>query len=93
MVSVVEIMKVAKSARLVLSDDEANKFASDCSGILDAFAKINEIQTKDIEPTFQPIEIKNILREDIVLPSLPLEQALSLTNLKKDGYFKGPRII
>ena len=41
----------------------------------------------------QPVELKNALREDIEEKCLSQEEALSLTEHKKDGYFKGPKAV
>ena len=46
-----------------------------------------------VEPSFQPVELKNMTREDKVEDSLKQEEALANTKNKKDGYFKGPRAV
>ena len=93
MVSRQEIQKVAESARLILTEEEADRFTKDSNEILAAFGKIKEVDTENVEPSFQPIMVHDIMREDMANASLSQEQALSQTEHKKDGYFKGPRII
>lgn len=87
------IRDVADVARLNLSDKEVNGFISDFNDILSTFSVIDECDTEGIEPSFQPVKINDVVREDKVKDSLSQEEALSNTKHKKDGYFKGPRAV
>ena len=87
------IKHVAKVARLNLTETEIKEFLPQLKEILDTFSKIQEVDTKKTEPSFQPVELKNALREDIVKKSISQEDALKNTQHKKDGYFKGPKVI
>ncbi len=87
------IEKVAKNARLNLTDSEIKEFLPQIKEILEAFSILKQAPTEKLEPSFQPIEINNPLREDTPEQSLTQEQALQNTNLKKDNYFKGPKTI
>lgn len=87
------IERVAAVARLELTDQEVEKFLGDFKEILDSFSTIDKCDTKGVEPSFQPVEIDNFMREDLVEESFPQEDALKNTKNKKDGYFKGPRAV
>lgn len=87
------IDKVAALARLNLSEEEKKKFVEDFKEILTAFSKLDEIDTKKTKGVLQPVELKNFMREDKSEKSLTQEEALSNTNLKEEGYFKGPKAI
>ena len=87
------IARVAGLARLNLTDKEKEQFAHEIKDILDAFSKIDEVDTKGIGVSVQPIELKNALREDKAKSCLKQEEALSLSSNKKDGYFKGPKAV
>jgi len=87
------IKKVASVARLELTDAEIKKFQPQLKDILDAFSKIDKVNTDKTKPSFQPVELKNRLREDKKGKCLTQEEALSNTEHKKDGYFKGPKAI
>jgi len=84
---------VAELARIKLNDDEIRKFLPQLKEILEFFSKLKEINTDNIKPSFQPVELKNIMREDKEEQCLSQDDALSLTEHKKDGYFKGPRAV
>lgn len=85
--------KVARNARLNLSEEEIKKFLPELNGVLDYFSTIAEADTRNIQPSFHPIEIKNVMRDDIVEECLSQEEALSNAKHKKDGFFKGPKVV
>ncbi|MDD4250910.1 MAG: Asp-tRNA(Asn)/Glu-tRNA(Gln) amidotransferase subunit GatC [Candidatus ainarchaeum sp.] len=89
------VKKVAKNARLNLTDEELEKFTIQLDEvIINSFNKLDEIEANE-KPSFQPIEQKNRLREDIVKPSLTQEEALRnvIISLRENGYIKGPKVI
>ena len=87
------IKKVAENARLELSEAEINEFVPQLKEILDAFSTLDTLDTIRVRPSFQPVEIKDALREDKARQCLSQEEALKNTCHKKDGYFKGPRVV
>jgi len=87
------IQHVAEIARLELTEEEIEKFTKDFKEILDAFSTIDKCDTKNVKPSFQPVELKNFAREDEVKECLTQEEALRNTEHKKDGYFKGPKAV
>ncbi len=87
------IEKVAEVARLKLTEAEKKEFIPQLKEILIAFSKIDSMDTEGAKPSYQPVEIKNSLREDKKKKCLTQEEALSNTSHKKDGYFKGPRAV
>lgn len=88
-----EIVKhVAAAARLELTEAEIKKFAKDLNNILLAFKDIDKVKAR-AEPSFQPLEIKDVLRNDKTEKCLTQEQALANTKHKESGFFKGPRAV
>ena len=84
---------VAELARLKLTDSEIKKFLPQLKEILDAFSKLDEVNTQNTKPSIQPVELKNFMREDKTEPCLSQEKSLENSPNKKDGYFKGPRAV
>ncbi|MBN2202964.1 MAG: Asp-tRNA(Asn)/Glu-tRNA(Gln) amidotransferase subunit GatC [Candidatus Aenigmarchaeota archaeon] len=87
------IERVAKLSRLNLTEEEIEQFSKDINNILEAFSVIKDVNTEGIEPSFQPLEVKNVFREDKPQESLNQEDALSNSKLKEKGFFKGPRAV
>jgi aspartyl-tRNA(Asn)/glutamyl-tRNA(Gln) amidotransferase subunit C len=67
-----DVAHVAYLARLGLTDEELTRLEGQLNHILDQYAILAEVPTDHIAPTAQTIELENILREDVVRPSLDL---------------------
>jgi len=71
-----DVEHVAYLARLGLTPDELARLEGQLNHILDQYAKLAELDTDAIPPTAQTIELENILRDDVVTRSLPVEAVL-----------------
>ncbi len=87
------LLKVAANARLNLTEKEVNLFLKDFKEILKAFETLDEISVEGEKPSFQPIQLENVVRKDEVEKCLSQEDALKNTRNKKDGYFMGPKAL
>jgi aspartyl-tRNA(Asn)/glutamyl-tRNA(Gln) amidotransferase subunit C len=87
------IEKVARVARLNLTEPEKDEFLPQLRQVLDTFSKINDVDTKGVEPSYHPVNAKGRLRDDKIRKSITSEDALKNSKNNKDGYFKGPRIL
>lgn len=88
-----EVAHLADLARIDLSGAELDHLAPQLSVILESVASISEIAADDIPPTSHPIEMTNVFREDVVLPGLTAQQALSGAPDAEDQRFAVPRIL
>lgn len=88
-----DIEKVAKLARLELSEEEKETFGSQMEQILTYMEQLNRLDTTGVEPTSHAIPIYNVFREDEVKPSFSHEEVLAIAPDEEDGHFKVPRII
>ena len=88
-----QVEYVANLAKLDISEEEKEIFTKQLDNILSYMDKLNQLDTRDIDPTSHVLPIKNIFREDEVKPSLPLEEALANAPDRKDGFFRVPRVI
>jgi aspartyl-tRNA(Asn)/glutamyl-tRNA(Gln) amidotransferase subunit C len=88
-----DVEHVAHLARLGLTDAELGLLEGQLNHILDQYAKLAELDTDAIEPTAQTIELENILREDVVIPSLPVDEVLRNAPLTAGGYIVSPPLL
>lgn len=88
-----EVAHLAKLARLAVTDDELDLFAGQLDVILGAIARIGDVAAADIPPTSHAVPLENVLREDLVTPSLPLEAVLAGAPSVEDDRFRVPRIL
>jgi len=89
----IDVKKVAKLANLPITQQEEKKFEAQLSETLDYVNKLEEIDTKGIEPTSQVTGLENVTREDIVTPSLSQEEALKNTKSTYNGFIKVKAIL
>ena len=79
---------MAKLANLSLSSDEEEKYTEQLSKILEYIEKLNSVDTKDVEPTFNVSGQTNVMSEDKLGDCvIPQEDALSNAPKKQDGFF------
>jgi aspartyl-tRNA(Asn)/glutamyl-tRNA(Gln) amidotransferase subunit C len=83
-----EVLHIARLARIALSDADVARFTAQLSGILDHFAALAAVDTDGIEPTAHPLPLSNVMREDVVAPSLPQSEVLANAPLTEDGYIR-----
>jgi aspartyl-tRNA(Asn)/glutamyl-tRNA(Gln) amidotransferase subunit C len=88
-----DIEKVARLARLELSEEEKVTFGDQLEQILTYMEQLNRLDTAGVEPTSHAIPIHNAFREDETRPSFPQEEVLSISPDQENGHFKVPRII
>ncbi|MBN1289648.1 MAG: Asp-tRNA(Asn)/Glu-tRNA(Gln) amidotransferase subunit GatC [Actinobacteria bacterium] len=92
-ISIEDVEHVAKLAKLVLTDEEKEKFRRQLSDVLDHAKRISEMDTGETEPTSHAVPIVNVFREDERRATLSNEEAVSNAPWAVDGEFKVPRII
>jgi aspartyl-tRNA(Asn)/glutamyl-tRNA(Gln) amidotransferase subunit C len=88
-----DVEHVAYLARLGLSTDELGRLQGQLNHILEQYAKLAELDTDDIPPTAQTIELENILRDDVARPSLPVEAVLANAPERDGDFFVVPAIL
>ncbi|MCC7201367.1 MAG: Asp-tRNA(Asn)/Glu-tRNA(Gln) amidotransferase subunit GatC [Nitrospirae bacterium] len=88
-----EVEHVAKLARLALRDEEIEVLATQLSNILTYVEKLNELDTKNVDPTSHVLPVKNVLREDIVRTSLDREKVLGNAPDRTEEFFRVPKVI
>jgi aspartyl-tRNA(Asn)/glutamyl-tRNA(Gln) amidotransferase subunit C len=88
-----DVEHVAYLARLGLSAEELDRLEGQLNHILDQYAILAEVPTDHIAPTAQTIELENILREDVVGPSLPLEAVLGNAVATEGDLIEVPAIL
>jgi aspartyl-tRNA(Asn)/glutamyl-tRNA(Gln) amidotransferase subunit C len=85
-----EVLHVAKLARLELTNSEVDRFTEQLSAILEAVAKVSELDLSDVEPTAHPLDIVNVWAADDPAPCLPVEEALANAPDREGNFFKVP---
>lgn len=64
-ISIEEVKKIAKLARLNLTSEEEKRHAETISAVLDYMKILNEVDTKGVEQTSQVTGLVDVVREDV----------------------------
>lgn|SRR5262245_5797553 len=92
-ISRAEVEHVARLARLALSEEELDRFATQLGVILKEADKLGQLATEDVEPTAHAVPMANVWRADVPGPCLPQAAALSTAPEVEQDRFKVPRIL
>ena len=88
-----EVAKLAKLARIEMTDAELDALSSEFAVILGAVDKIQNAPLANVQPTSHPLPINNVTRPDVVVPSLTNEEALSGAPAQEEARFRVPQIL
>lgn len=92
-VTIKDVEHIAKLSKLEFSDAEKEKFTHQFNDILKYMEQLNSVDTANVEPLSQVIELQNVFREDVVTPSTPTAEALKNAPAATDQHFKVPKVI
>jgi aspartyl-tRNA(Asn)/glutamyl-tRNA(Gln) amidotransferase subunit C len=88
-----EVIRMARLARLELSEAEVEQYQADLTNFLTSGKKLQKVDVSAVEGTSHAVSITHELRKDEVGSSLPREEVLSAGPETVDGFFKVPRIV
>lgn len=88
-----EVARLAKLARLALTDAELDSFAGQLDAIIGYVGTIQACDVTGVAPTGNPSRAVNVTRADVVHTSLTQEQALDQAPSADEGRFVVPQIL
>ena len=88
-----EVRKVAKLAKLTLSDADIARMTTDMGAMLDYVATLEGLDTEGIVPTAHAVPMANAFRSDELRPSLEREAVLAAAPKSANGTFRVPKVI
>lgn len=88
-----EVKRIARLARIGLSDAEVAKMSDELGNILTFVEQLQKVDISDTLPTDQVTGLEDVWREDVVQPSPPREQLLANAPAQKDGYIVVKRVL
>lgn len=88
-----EVAKLAGLARIEMTEAELVELSSQFGMILDAVARVQEVNLDGVKATSHPQPLENISRPDAVQPSLSPADALSGAPAQEDQRFRVPQIL
>jgi aspartyl-tRNA(Asn)/glutamyl-tRNA(Gln) amidotransferase subunit C len=92
-----DVKKIAKLARLEITDEEAEMYTPQMAGIVSYIEQLNELDTKGIEPMSGGFttegQTTQTVREDVPAGSFTSEEALSQAPGSAEGLFRVPKVL
>ena len=88
-----DVAALARLARIELTEEELDHLAPQLEVILEAVASVTDVAADDIPPTSHALPLTNVFREDVVRPSLPVEEVLAAAPAAEQDRFRVPRIL
>lgn len=92
-ITIQDVEHIAKLARLKLTEEEKLRFQKELGKIIEYFDQLKKLNTDGVPPTTHVVPLENVLREDKVTPSLPVEEALADAPDRKGNYFRVPKVV
>lgn len=89
-----DVLRLAKLSSLQLADDELDELAKDITNILGYVEQLDELDTKNVEPTYQVTGLSSVWREDETITNdVSREALLALSPDKADNQVKVPKVL
>ena len=79
---------IAHLARVALTEEEITRFSEQLSNLLENFEVLQQVDTTDVPPTAQSVDLQSVMRKDEIRPSLPPEDILANAPRQEGGCFK-----
>ena len=83
-----EVLHIARLARVALTDAEITRMSEQLSVLLEHFEVLQKVDTENIPPTAQSIDLQSVMRADEVVPSLPPDDILANAPRREEDYFR-----
>ncbi len=89
-----EVEKLAALSRIKMGEKEAKGIAKDLESVLGYIKKMEDVDTRDVEPLFHFPELGNMVREDIPRPvDRDTQKAMMRMGKDKDDYLRVQSIL
>lgn len=89
-----DIARLAVLSKLQLTDEEIDSLKVDLSSILEYVDQLNELDTSEVEPTYQVIDLENVWRDDATVPPVASrEELLALAPESDNNQVKVPKVL
>lgn len=92
-IGITEVQRVAKLARIGLSEEEAAKMSVELGQIVGFVEQLQAVDVEGVAPTDQVTGLVDVWREDTVTPSMTREELLANAPEQKDGYIVVKRVL
>lgn len=83
-----EVLHIARLARVALTEEEVDRFSEQLSNLLEHFEVLQQVDTENVPPTAQSVDLHDVMREDEVRPSYPPDEILANAPRRDEDCFR-----
>lgn len=88
------IEHLASLSNFSLTDEERSALKADLTNIFAYIKKLDELDTSNVEPTYQVFEMQNVWRSDEITPQdADREALLALSKATESNQIKVPKVL
>ncbi|HET6389948.1 Asp-tRNA(Asn)/Glu-tRNA(Gln) amidotransferase subunit GatC [Hyphomicrobium sp.] len=87
------VRRIARLARIKISDDEARGLEKELSGILNWVEQLDEVDTANVEPMTRVVAQELKMRDDVVTDGEIADQVTANAPLAEDNFFVVPKVV
>jgi aspartyl-tRNA(Asn)/glutamyl-tRNA(Gln) amidotransferase subunit C len=84
---------ITNLARIELETQELEKISGQLQDIVNFIDTLKKVNIDAVKPTSHILPLQNVLREDTLCASLPIDKALENAPDRKDSFFGVPKVI
>lgn len=87
------VKRVARLARIAVSDDAAEKMQGELNVILGFVEQLNEVDVDGVEPMTSVVEMAMKKRADVVTDGGKADDVVANAPISEDGFFMVPKVV
>lgn len=88
-----DVVHLAALSSLQLSDDEVAGLTTDLGNIIDYIHQLAELDTANVEPTYQVTGLENVYRDDEVQTGIDGQKLVALAPQSQNNQVKVPKVL
>lgn len=89
-----DVVHLAELSNISLAEDQIEPLIKDLDNILGYISQLDELDTDNVEPTYQCFDMQNVWREDEIEElEAKREDLLALTRESEDNQIKVPKVL
>ena len=87
------VRRIARLARIKITDEEAKGLEGELSGILNWVEQLGEVDTENVEPMTSVVPIKLKMRDDVVNDGEKADDVTANAPMSEDGFYVVPKVV
>lgn len=87
------VRRIARLARIEVTDEQASNLKGELSGILQWVEQLGEVDTENVEPMTRVVEIELKQRDDVVTDGEKTADVVANAPMSDDGFYMVPTVI